>query len=772
MIRKSLIALSVATGACIGLPALAADQPELHQQGGFDMAIADEHKLISMLKQSGKIAQNATLNEAEQALANYLRERQEQERVRAGSVSDEAIKQFGLGSKNHFGGALQNGGGNKLGIGKHNKPAPMVLENYEGEQRTAKILAILMEFPDFPHNSIQPGETGMYYADYTPAHYSSLMFGQSGWTGPAGQNFVSMKQYYEAQSGNSYSVEGQVAGWYMAQHNAAYYGGNPSGNIRALVREALAAAAADPSVDMSQFDIEDRYDLDGDGNVWEPDGLVDHVMIIHSSVGEEAGGGQLGEDAIWSHRWNLGSVFGIPGTSTPIPYWGGAMGAFDYTVQPADGAVGVFAHEYGHDLGLPDEYDTQYTGRGEPVSSWSIMSSGSWAGVLGGTEPTGFSAWAKEFLSNRWGLNWLSGSTIHFNDIPADGITGLLDQAVSKGTNNDAIRIDLPDKENIIVTPTSGQYAYHGGSGNNLRNQMYMPLDLSSASSASVSFKAWFDIEADWDYGYVMVYNLATDTTEPVAGNITTNSNPNGQNFGNGITGQSGGWVDASFDLSAYAGQQVYLMFYYWTDGYVANPGLYIDDVQVSVDANSSADNAEGAGLFTLDGFTKDTGKFTTPHYYLVEWRNHQGVDQGLKHINVAGKLMEFNEGLLVWYVDPSFDNNWVGVHPGDGFLGVVDADRHTNLWSGGDVASTRYQIHDAAFNLDKSAKLTLDLKDAYDLFLRDNFTKRNPVFDDSTSFISADIPDAGRNVPNYGLKIRVVSQSDDKSVGQILIYK
>ncbi len=37
-------------------------------------------------------------------------------------------------------------------------------------------------------------------------------------------------------------------------------------------------------------------------------------------------------------------------------------------------------HEFGHDLGLPDEYDTQYTGQGEPVQAWSIMSGGSWAG--------------------------------------------------------------------------------------------------------------------------------------------------------------------------------------------------------------------------------------------------------------------------------------------------------------------------------------------------------------------------------------------------------
>ena len=83
------------------------------------------------------------------------------------------------------------------------------------------------------------------------------------------------------------------------------------------------------------------------------------------------------------------------------------MAAYDYTIQPADGAAGVFAHEYGHDLGLPDEYDTQYTGEGEAVAYWSIMASGSWAGKIPGTEPTGFSAWSKEFLQAAHGGNWL-----------------------------------------------------------------------------------------------------------------------------------------------------------------------------------------------------------------------------------------------------------------------------------------------------------------------------------------------------------------------------
>ena len=48
----------------------------------------------------------------------------------------------------------------------------------------------------------------------------------------------------------------------------------------------------------------------------------------------------------------------------------------DYTTEPENGGLGVFAHEYAHDLGLPDLYDT--SGGENSTGFWTLMSGGSW----------------------------------------------------------------------------------------------------------------------------------------------------------------------------------------------------------------------------------------------------------------------------------------------------------------------------------------------------------------------------------------------------------
>lgn len=745
----------------------------------IDLGIANDERLIEMLKKNGTINKNATPAEAEKALQKYLKNKAAGASKETGELHKHEKELQSTLKDNLANTGLVSGKGNKLG--QTNTVKPVMEEAWNGGQRKDNVLVLLIEYPDFPAGSITSEETDMYYEDYTKQHYEDMIFGANGYKGPNGQTLISVKQYYEQQSGGSYTIGGQVAGWYKASQPAAYYGGNDSSdndkNARGLVKEALLAVANDKTVNLKNYDKEDRYDLDGDGNLREPDGLIDHLMIVHSSVGEEAGGGSLGADAIWSHRWDLGAVTTLPRTKADVRYWGGNMAAYDYTIEPADGAAGVFAHEYGHDLGLPDEYDTIYSGAGEPIEYWSIMSSGSWAGDVAGTEPTGFSPYAREFLqASMPGSNWLTGTTINVNDVSSKGTEVLLDQANSKGTNNDSVRIDLPKKVTMVNTPATGEFEYHGGKGDEVDHKMVSTVDLTGAASATLDFDAWYNIEEDWDFAMVQVSTDGGTTWNSLSSPNTSSSLVEGgypaisENLP-GYTGSSNGWIHETIDISKYAGQKIQLQFRSMSDWGANLEGFYVDNISVTADEKEVLfDGAEGDSKFTFNGFKKDSGKTTATHYYLLEWRSHNGVDAGLAHIRRGASLMSYNKGLVVWYVDETYGDNWTGMHPGDGFLGVVDADQHTLSWSDRALASTRYQVHDAAFSLTKADNMFINYPGQFTM--TDNYTQLNPLFDDSADYSNPGLVDAGRNVPKYGLKFRVVGESADGTVGKVLIFK
>ncbi|WP_223595534.1 immune inhibitor A domain-containing protein [Neobacillus bataviensis] len=751
-----------------------------HSYGSLDLSVVNEDKLLDSLIKRGVISKNASSAEQQKALHSYLELKGKENK---GITSDPLAAKVKAADAEkarkykEYNNGMMKGNGNKTGQNVKEEKSP-------GIQKQGKLLTLTVEYSDLDHGTLTPADTDNYYPNYDLQHYEDMIFGDKGqYKGPNGEDQISQKEYYLEQSGGTYTIDGKAYGWLKLPQTAEYYGkDNPAGGhdnypgqgVSKLIKDTLIAAKA-AGVPLQDYDLEDPHDLDGDGNFWEPDGLVDHLQIIHAGMGQEAGGGKQGDKAIWSHR---SAVFYDPdGLGQGLP------GFYDYTIMPEDGATGVFAHEYGHDLGLPDEYDTIYSGADEPIGYWSIMSAGSWAGKIPGAEPTGFSPWAKQYFQSTLGGKWTKPTVVNWEDVSAKGTQFLLDQANSPlGKNDQAVRVNLPTKVTAINKPT-GSYEYWGGQADESDTNMVTDVDLTGKTSATLTFDAWYDIEPQWDFAFVQV-STDNGATWKSLGNANTRSDvveegyPTIKDSMPGLTGSTNGeWQPQSFDLSEYKGQKIKLRLRYATDWGSSFAGFYADNIKVVADGQTLVeDGGENATTpFTLNGFTKEDGNKYSDHYYLLEWRNQQGVDQGLAHLKRGSSLMSYDGGLVVWYVDDSYTDNWTGVHPGNGFLGVVDSHLSQDLqWllaNGSTVeATTRFHIADAAFGLNPTSGISLNYPGVQTLSAPSQ--PAVSLFDDSKSFNNTFQDDAGRDIPHYGLKVRVNGQAKDKSVGSIVIYK
>ncbi|WP_419886936.1 immune inhibitor A domain-containing protein [Neobacillus niacini] len=796
-IKTSLSSVMLAGTLVAGFPSIDASSKNvgLHKaeassfssNSSLDLAIVNEERLIESFIKQGLLPKNASEEVKQTFLKNYLELKGKQSKVKESDPLAAKVKKAEAEKQSkfkEFNNGLLKGDGKKNGHLKGN-PNPVQETDFTGTAREDKVLVLAVEYSDFANNNIKPGESDNYYPDYPLEHYEDMIFGGDGVKGPNGEDFVSMKQFYEEQSGGTYSVDGKAYGWLKVPGSAAYYGADKAtgghdnvtpGGSKKLVADTYAAAKA-AGIPLDQYDLEDPHDLDGDGNLLEKDGLVDHLMIIHSGVGQEAGGGSLGDNAIWSHR--SASFVDPDGLGKGLP------GFYDYTMMPEDGATGVFAHEYGHDLGYPDEYDTIYSGTGEAVAYWSIMASGSWAGKIGGTEPTGFSPLAKSYFQSYLGGNWTNDTVeLDWNEVTTKGTQVLLDQANSpNGKNAIAAKVNLPQKKTPVNTPAAGTSQYWGGQADEIDSKMVTTVNLTGKSSATLTFDAWYDIEEQWDFAFVQV-SEDNGASWKSLGNTNTRSDVTSQGYPTilnsmpGFTGNSNGWQAQSFDLSAYSGKSIQLRLRYATDWGTSQIGFFADNIKVIADGQTLVDDGaeNDSSAFSLSGFEKSDGNKYSDHYYLLEWRNHAGVDQGLANIKRGNSIMSYDGGLVVWYVDPTYTDNWTGEHPGEGFVGVVDAHPNTDLlWSfanGSDPvqASTRYHIADAAFGLNPTSGLNLDYPGLQTLFGPSQ--PAVSLFNDSNSFENTFMPDAGRKIGNFGLKVRVNGQAKDKSVGSIVIYK
>ncbi|WP_423799700.1 immune inhibitor A domain-containing protein [Neobacillus sp. SAB-20_R2A] len=753
------------------------------QSAPVDLNIIDQDRLAKALQERGLISKDASSEEVVKAVKDYIKQKQGEKPGKADKTltkeqqeMDKKAKDFLTKQKDKLAKQLNKGHENF----KKGKPTGAVKVDsakqaaYNGGVREDKVLVLLVEYADFKHNNIEQEPGYMWSDDFSKEHYEKMLFGDEDFTLFNGDKVKTFKQYYEEQSGGSYTVKGTVTDWLQVPGNAADYGSdNPEGghdNVpgkkgpRGLVKDALNAAVKS-GVNLAEFDNLDIYDLDGDGNINEPDGLVDHLMVLHAGVGQEAGGGALGDSAIWSHRWVLNGVYPVANTAASVDYWGGKMAAYDYTIEPEDGAVGVFAHEYGHDLGAPDEYDTQYTGNGDTVAQWSIMSGGSWSGHIAGTQPPSFSPQVKEFYQKTIGGNWANITEVNYEDIDQNGLATIIDQSVTKSKNPGIVKVNLPSKKVPGIAPEFGAKYYYSTKGDDLNTVLETPVfDLTTATAADFSYKQYYKVETDYDYLYV---NAVTEDGKSVRLDTIGDQNTSG-----GFETSQGKWEDKSLDLSQLVGKKVKLVFNYVTDGGLAPDGFAIDNLQLTVDGQVAfSDDAEGTAKVTLNGFEVSDGWISKPHYYYLEWRNYAGSDKALEF----SRGVKYNTGLVVWYGDDTFTDNWGGVHPGEGFLSVVDAHPEAIVGTlNGQPSisqSTRYQVADAAFSLDQAPAWTID-SPTRGLFEYPGLPGVT-AFDSTKTYMNNMIPDAGVKVPaQYPLKVQVIGEAKDNSAGAVWVHK
>ncbi len=189
----------------------------------------------------------------------------------------------------------------------------------------------------------------------------------------------SVRDYFYDNSNHIFDPHFDVVGPVDVPYSCRY----PNGSDNS---DAIFYAALD-SID-GQVDFND-YDTDGDG-------YVDMVFFLVAGFSANYSGNNQGY--LWPHMYYLywapphdGVNFGLYACSTEIAGWEGYYSDVN--------GIGTFCHEFGHVLGLPDLYDTDYSGGGgesRHPGEWSIMAGGS--GNNFGRDPVGYSLYERYAL--------------------------------------------------------------------------------------------------------------------------------------------------------------------------------------------------------------------------------------------------------------------------------------------------------------------------------------------------------------------------------------
>ena len=173
----------------------------------------------------------------------------------------------------------------------------------------------------------------------------------------------------------------------------------------------------------------------------------------------------------------------------------------------------------------------------------------------------------------------------------------------------------------VLSSPLpGGQGFWYSNRGDVINTQMSRFFDFQNQQGPlTLNFSIWYDLESDFDYGYLMASTDDGIGWDTLPGKYTTEANPNGTNLGRGWTGAGGGgpsWVEETVDLSAYAGKIVQLRFDYVTDDSYNAQGFAVDNLripQIGYTADAETDDSSWTGR----GFVR-IGNEVAQQFYLM----------------------------------------------------------------------------------------------------------------------------------------------------------
>ena len=410
--------------------------------------------------------------------------------------------------------------------------------------RPHQLLVVLVQFADLGFERFKDDpKPDQRLTEY----YQELLFDASY------QRANTLSHYFLHQSYGKYHLQGKVIAPITLDHPRAYYGRpkRPEGgswrndsDVEGLVEEVLGKVGnAYPQLNWTHFDQWDPTDVDNDDIYEEPDGYLDHLVLVYSGGGQSSCQGlyklhlklnpnvgpevfnQLNQremecaDRIWPHRFKIQRREGdgpqVKGQIVPL---GGApitssLWARDYNMQSEYTEPSTFIHEFGHSIGLPDVYARQTN---NSTGAWEVMSS------TASPSPQGLSAWSRIMLG--WlkpkvifppqvgGQPRVSTSLITL-DTPLKHTTD--DSEDSSSEKSRALLIALPPQPKTIkltsLRQQHGTTALYSGQGNELNRDVSLTVDLSQVKKGTdivFSMDAWWQIEAGWDFVYVEARRL------------------------------------------------------------------------------------------------------------------------------------------------------------------------------------------------------------------------------------------------------------------------